>query len=161
MTAELVPTVYNSSEYSNDFPSTSNVRQTHHDRSKQTSEYKCEICSQRFHTMAQLNEHHQQHGCEGLIEIESNTLDCKPTVVDFTDPECHTVNKENQAIDNDSDVSEQVKHFRIIMNRMTQRPNNINKPTKSKNRINTSEQSHKKNDSTGKRSFDCQLCDKT
>lgn len=79
LTAELFQTVHDSSEY---------------------SKKNCEICSQEFSTVEDLNAQRQQ-GCEGLIEIGSIVLDCKPTAVDFTGSECEIEIDEKQAIDDD------------------------------------------------------------
>lgn len=47
-------------------------------------DHECEICSQEFRTAVELNAHRRQ-GCEGLIEIRSNVVECKPTVIDCDD----------------------------------------------------------------------------
>lgn len=56
---------------SNRFKSTRSLRE--HCK-QQHYENKCEICSNEFCTTAELNTH-RQLGCEGLIEIGSNTVD--------------------------------------------------------------------------------------
>lgn len=96
--AVLVQAVYNSVEFSNSIPSTSNVQsdELNHQSSR---EHKCEICCHRFDTVVKLNEHRQQQGCEGLIDIVSNDINFKPTVVDFTDSECDLMTDECPAID--------------------------------------------------------------
>lgn len=52
------------------------------DHFKQQTENTCDICSREFCTSDEFNAH-QQQGCEGLIEIGSNIMDCKPTPIDW------------------------------------------------------------------------------
>lgn len=87
--AEFVQSVYDSVELPNNFPWTTSVQtnisnqQSGHDRNeKQKTKQKCDICSLEFCTVTELDVHLQQ-GCEGLIEIESNAVDSKPTAVDL------------------------------------------------------------------------------
>lgn len=65
---------------------------------KEHYENKCENCLHEFCTAEELSSHQQQE-CERLIEIESNELDCKPTVVDYTNSEGDNQTAENQAIE--------------------------------------------------------------
>lgn len=56
---------------------------------------------------------HRQQGCEGLIEIDSSSVDCKPTVVDVN-MEYHAEFDDNRNIDNslNADGQQQTsKHF--------------------------------------------------
>lgn len=72
---------------------------------------KCEICSHVFRTSAELNAH-QQQGCEGLMEIDSIAMDCKPTAVDFTN-ESHTDANDLIGIDH-IDLDEQSEYAKSV-----------------------------------------------
>lgn len=85
---DCVETVYNSTEYLNNLPSTSSFQSNKlnqkpfFDLRKSKPEHKCEICLHEFSSALELNAH-QQQGCEGLIEAaDSDLLDTKPTIVD-------------------------------------------------------------------------------
>lgn len=93
MAAEFVQTVYDPADFSNDFPSTSTTQSNTFNQ--QSFCHKCEICSQAFTTVAELNAHRQQ-GCEGLIDMDSIAMDCKPTAVDITESESDIKASENQ-----------------------------------------------------------------
>lgn len=63
----------------------------------QKSTHKCEICMQEFCVALDLDAH-QQQGCEGLIEIDLNADECKPTAIDC--------NSNDENVSNESDVEQ-------------------------------------------------------
>lgn len=94
-----------SSENSKNFASTVETlsQQPFHGQTNQNPNHICEFCSHAFRTVEELNFHLQQ-GCEGLIEMSSIAMDCKPTAVDFTISDCDMKTDEIQTVDDDDDV---------------------------------------------------------
>lgn len=82
MAAEFVQTVYDSVEHPNNIQQNQQSHHHHQSDKQQQMRQKCDICSLELSTVAELDVHLEQ-GCEGLIDIESNIIDCKPTVVDL------------------------------------------------------------------------------
>lgn len=132
----------------------------------------CEICSHKFSTAKELYVPRQQ-GCEGLIEIESNVKDCKPTVVDFTNSECYIQTDENnQAPENDSNVIvEQSTYSNRVTDRLEQQraadENKIGnmvtrriigkKPLQKKNR---DDKIRRSNETASNKQYPCEFCDR-
>lgn len=175
LAAELVQTVYDSSENSNNFPSTSNDQsdrfhqQLVHSQRKQTPQHKCVICWHNFCSIDELDAHRQQE-CERLIEIDSNAAECKPTAVDFTESECDIETGEKQAIDDDNSLNvidqQQSMNSKSIANQHEEKklkPASTKKSSQNQKKNNTTEQQ-----SDGKASrklypsetklFNCPLC---
>lgn len=124
----------------------------------ETMPLKCDICSREFCTVVELDEHRQQQGCEGLIKVESNTLDCKPTVVDFSHPQCDVKIDTDEAAEYDLNVSGQ---FRIIANQQKHWSSDMIERTQTKKRVRITRKLREKNAPTNERSLNCQLCDKS
>lgn len=101
----------------------------------QQSENRCEICSQEFCTALELDAHRQQ-GCEGLIEIDSNADECKPTAIDYNS------NDENDSIvkENESDANEHKDDQEYLASTST---NLLKEKKKSTQRIKSLTKEHK------------------
>lgn len=94
---------------------------------KRKLDQKCEICSQGFRTVADLDAHRQQ-GCEGIIDIDSIAMDCQPTAVDFN-TEFHS--NDTDAIGNDFSVDKQLKLAKSATKNGAKRTKAMKKASKS------------------------------
>lgn len=152
LVTELVQTVNDSTEYLNSLPSTS----TSNARKRQKPKHNCEICSQGFRTVADLTRHRQQ-GCEGLIEMDSITIDCKPTAVDF-----YTEMIEHPAIDNDDAtniIDGQSMNSENVANRHKQKVSaDRNKLTQNKTNNHENNRMKQSDGQATNKRFTCEVC---
>lgn len=82
---------------------------------KQHYENKCEICSLKFCTVAELNDH-RQLGCEGLIEIKSNAEECKLSAENWNLKYYSDDNNDGDAVveNDDFDDKKPIKYFKSV-----------------------------------------------
>lgn len=156
MAAELVQTVYNSVECSNN-------QQSFHSQGTQKLEYKCDICAQEFFTITELNTHRQQD-CNGSNEIDSIFVDCKPTTAsDFNESESDMDTGANQVDDYDDD-SNVIDEQPTISKRSTTQRKEKKPVIKSKLTQNEKKGKKLKKQSNGqretKKQFACDKCDR-
>lgn len=141
---ELVALAYEPTQPSTSLPSTSNVK-------KQRAQHKCDICLHKFRTVAELNAH-QQQGCERLIKVGLNTVDCQPTVVDFINSKYDEQIDENHiANDANLNVNEHTNQSAIL-----EQP-----PCEAKKSFRRRRRKNERREQTGKRDFECALCFKS
>lgn len=162
LAARLFSTVNDSSGYSNNFPTMSTVQnnsfttQSLRNQRRQKPRHKCEICSHKFPTVANLNAHRQQ-GCEALIEISSVAMDCKPTAVDFMNSQCDIETAENQAKDIERVIDMQSTSSKYVINPKQKKPGDGHKLLQYGMETGEVVQSDQE---TSRTRYPCELCDK-
>lgn len=175
LVVELVQNVYDSAETSNSFPYTYVARnstfnqKSFGDQRFPNVEHKCATCMLEFCTAPELDMHRQQ-GCEGLIQIDSSAVDCKPTAVDIANTQCDVETSESPTIDVDESMNSKKNASR--QKRIKARAENKRSPNKKKNneKAKSIGQSNKRSikgdgnknlqNDHSKRLFECWLCHK-
>lgn len=136
---DLIGTVHDSTDQSNNFPSTSNVQS----KTKPTELYA-----------------NRQQECERLIEVES--MDFKPSATDYNS-ECESDGRSNHAFDDDLNSDDTSKHSENFLAKPPkQQLNNEGKPSRNKTKqINKTKTKQKNEKAPSNQLYSCKMCDRT